>query len=166
MNEFRMFSDAARLYAENTHLIDLMYDRMTSEIRGFLEALRNAVQERLDAEVKTKITKAEWWYCWLEIPGVPADATFQLCCKLNEAQIVLGRLALQAGAPQALPDVLERLAAVAHMPDVRDFCTPGSGGAWSLFTAAIEYGRDAPVTQAADKLEKLFVAARKAHGHE
>ena len=166
MSDFRTFSDAARLYAENTHLVDLMYEKMISDIRGFLEALRKAVQERLNGEVKTKTTKAESWYCWLEIPGVPADASFQVWCKLSDADIVLGRLALVAGAPQAPPHVLKRLATVALTPEVRDFCTPGSGGAWSLFTATIEYGLDEPVTHAADKLEKLFVAARKAHGHQ
>ncbi len=163
MTDFRVFSDEARLYAENNRLIDLMHEKMISETGAFLEAVRSALQERLDAEVRTKITKAAWWYCWVVIPGLPPDASFQVWCKINEPEIVLGRLELGAGAPLAPPKMLERLAPIALRPGLRDFCTPGNGGAWSLFTATIAYGREQPVTDASEQLERLFRAAWIAH---
>lgn len=160
MSEFKTFSDVARLYAENSALVDLMYEKMMSEVASFLKAVAEAVQERVGTEVQVKETKTGWWYYWLPTSGVPPDASFQLTCRMTDPGIVLGRVVFSAGAPQADAATLKRLARAAHAPEIRSFCTPGGGGAWSLFTAAVEYGSQMPVAEAADRIAKVLLAAK------
>lgn len=163
MSEFKTFSDVARLYAENSALVDLMYEKMTSEIAAFFEAVTEAVEERVASKVKTNKTDAGVWY-WL--PDVPPDSGFQLWCSMRDPGIVLGRFVLGAGAPQADGAKLKRLARAAHRPEVQGYCTPGSGGKWSLFTVTIEYGPQMPVADAADRIANVLLAAKAEYERE
>ncbi len=137
---------------------------MTTEIAQFLSDVASAVQDRVGTEVETKTTKAGYWYCWLPRTGATADDCFQVWCSSEDPEIVLGRLELGTGAPSAEEVVLKRLASVTSLPHLQDFCTPGAGGSWSLFTVTIQFGQDNPVEAVAERLAKLFLAAEKAQG--
>lgn len=143
-SEFKQFSDAARLYAKYTHVVDEVERMFVSNISEFLAAVRKRMQVDLpDAEVKEDESKEYLWW-WIETKDTDPDANVPyVWIERRNAEIVVpGVLTVIADIEEVTDAEKHHLAAAKSSLYVPGHCTILGR---RLFGLSIKYGDRDPV---------------------
>jgi len=165
MTEFKGFSEAAVLYAENAALVDQMYQATLKEVNTFLDAVRDEVISLIAPRTlqEQNVQKNRYWWIGEDPDKGPEYPQFYFA--KEKAEIVIpGVLEMVAIAQKSTEDQRRQLQAIAGQPEFKDICTQGKGGTWSLFTARITYSGENMVSEAAGKIAPLLIALSEAGG--
>lgn len=141
-----------------------MHEIFKQNVDEFLDSVRDRVRQLVGSPSLQERQTAGYRYWWLADNDEDKDAYPQLWFETRSAEIVNpGKLNLTAVAPSASSDQLRRVPGVAKQPALRDYCKPGGGGKWSLFTVLISYGEESPIEIVAKPLADILVAMREAY---
>jgi len=153
------FSEAARLYAEYSHVVDRMYKAFRQSVEDFLDGLQEEIR-RLMAPAKLQERKGDRSrYWWLADNDQDKDAYPQVWLDTRPATIVdPGELQLTAVAPRATPEQLPSLTSVRILPQIANYSKPASGGPWSLFTLTVPCREGEPLENVAKPIVEVLLA--------
>ena len=153
------FSEAARLYAEYSHVVDLMYEAFRQSVEDFLDGLGDEIR-RLVAPAKLQGRQGDGSrYWWLADDDQDKDAYPQVWLDTRPATIVVpGELQLTAIAPRATPEQLRSLKSVRIQPQIVNYSKPASGGPWSLFSLTVPCREEEPLENVARPIVEVLLA--------
>lgn len=163
MKKFQKFSEAARLYAENANVVDIMYESFQQNINEFLDSLRDEIRHLVAPEnFQEKITTG-YRYWWLADNNLDKDSYPQLWLGSTDPSIVFpGNLVLWAISPKDSGENLKRLVEIANKSELKRYCEHAKGGPWSLFTVNVQYTEEDPVEKAAKPIADVLLELDKA----
>lgn len=167
MNGFSGFSEAARLCAQYSAVVDTMYKAFERDVDGFLDTLRDEVARLLAPALLQERQTPGYRYLWVAQEDQDKDSHPQLWFSTRDPKIVIpGELRMTAVAPQAEGEVLRRLAAVATDHPHRSYCKPAAGGKWSLFTVVVPYPPQDSVSQAAKPIADILIGLHNVYANK
>lgn len=156
-----LFDEPTKLYAEHAALVDAMRGAFKTGVGAFLEQIRHEAAALLPEPLQQHDTGA-YRYWWTAPTDAEKDSCAHLWFATNEPEIIApGRIALTVVSPKADAATLARLADVARLPELREWCKPvRKVGSWSIFTATLTYAEGDEVGPLAEKLAALLMAMR------
>jgi hypothetical protein len=163
-NKFRKFSDAARLYAEHSAVVDKMYEIFEAESSSFLNAVREGVQSRignLKFEEGGGKGANRSWYLWSDAEGTDEDydVPYLWFTAWDPRIVIPGLLELQVRADGELRPHQEQLATSLFNIPLPKTCTKDRGKGGCLFTVTISFnGEESPVDVVTEPLLTLLTA--------
>jgi hypothetical protein len=163
MSDFKGFSEAARLYAENAAVVEAMHRAFTESVRQFLDYLSGEVNRLLAPERLSESAKGKYRY-W-RIGEAHSDSNREPCFFFNQDLpdlIVPGELWFGVGADQVTEDQLTRMHALADDPDLKPYVEGHSRYKWNVLSGKVPYPRDNPVEVVAPVLATIL---RKVTAH-
>ncbi len=131
MSSFNGFSAAARLYAENFDVVELMWKAFVDGINEFFDHLLGEVQRRVgDRQVQVKPPSGDsfryWWF--VPLPDAGRDNPCCYCRDRSPRIIVPGELSIGVGgAKKDITDEIKtRIQALRDDPEIKPYVVGAS----------------------------------------
>ncbi len=160
MSEFRSFSEAAVLYAQNVRLIAEMQSIFEREVNQRLDLLAEGIREYLPESARFRDqTTSLYRYWWVGPEEESRDKHARIWFLPKNAEIVTdGRLTLNVYVPDTLPGIAAAVKQSLRQPPFDAYCREPKSR-WSLVVAEVQISSaddiDVSTRRIADLLNKL-----------
>lgn len=156
MSEFSGFTEAARLFAENMHVVTAMQEVFEREVNQLLnvlaEKITRLVHPLLFWDQKTPIYR----YWWIGPHGKSRDKHARIWFRTSRPEIVTdSKLILQVYGPESAISLATRIRQIHGDARFLDFCSPPKSS-WSFLQVELEIGSGSAIEQAAFRVSELL----------
>ena len=162
MSSFNGFSAAARLYAENFDVVELMWKAFVDGINEFFDHLLGEVQRRVgDRQVQVKPPSGDSFRYWWFVP-LPDAGRDNPCCYCRDEISPNYRswrtLYRRRRAKKDITDEIKtRIQALRDDPEIKPYVVGASQDTWDLLALKLPYPDGNPVEVVAPVLAALLL---------
>jgi hypothetical protein len=177
--EFQKFSEAARLYAKYSAVVDEMYDAYTADILAFVNALRDQTQLQVRKGKIAEEGKNSYRAWWLDeddsddddevtdddtTEGEAEDVPYIYFSMQDPKIVTPGILAVEAHADGALEPYRQQIASALSKIELPPSCKKTARVGNALLAVAISYGdADDPVKLASEPVLAILATLDEAY---